>query len=49
MWKPIINKMKSMSESERLEQLEDDVRAQKKRTAELKKRVEELEKKKNDN
>lgn len=45
MWKPFIDKMKSQSESERLERLENDVRAQKKAITELEKRIEKLEKK----
>lgn len=49
MWTPVIDKMKSKDKRERLEQLEDEVRAQKKRIADLEKRVEELEKKKNGN
>lgn len=48
MWTPLIEKMQSKSESERLEQAEDDIRALKEIVAELQKRVEGLEKKKND-
>lgn len=48
MWDPIIKNMQSKSERERLEQAEDNIRAQKKAIAELKERIEKLEKK-NDN
>lgn len=49
MWTPIIDKMKSMSETERLEQAEKNIQKLKEVVAELEKRLEELEKKKNDN
>ena len=45
MWTPIIEKMQSKSESERLEQAEDDIQALKEIVAELEKRIEKLEKK----
>ena len=48
MWTPIIEKMQSKSESERLEQAEDDIQALKEIVAELQGRVEELENKQND-
>lgn len=49
MWTLNIEKTKSKDDHERLKQAEDNIRAQKKDIAELKERVEELEKKKNDN
>lgn len=49
MWTPVIDKMQSKNDRERLKRLENDVRAQKKAIAELKEHVKELEKKKNDN
>ena len=48
MWTPIIEKMKSLSESERLEQAENNILTLKEIIAELEKRIEKLEKKKND-
>lgn len=48
MWTPVIEKMQSKNDRERLKRLENDVRAQKKVIAELKKRIEKLEKKEND-
>lgn len=48
MWKPIIDKVRSISESERLEQAEDNIQNLKETVAWLQKRIEELEKKKND-
>lgn len=49
MWDPIIKKIQSKSERERLEQAEDDIRALKEIVAEFKERIEKLEKNKNDN
>lgn len=48
MWTPIIDKMKSQSESERLEQAEKYILYLKDTIAELKERIEKLEKKEND-
>ena len=48
MWTPVIEKMQSKNDRERLKRLENDVRAQKKVIAELEKRIEKLEKKEND-
>ena len=45
MWSPIIEKMKSLSESERLEQAEKNIRTLKEIVADLEKRIEKLEKK----
>lgn len=45
MWTPVIEKMQSKNDRERLKRLENDVRAQKKVIAELEKRIEKLEKK----
>ena len=45
MWDPIIDKMKSKSEKERLEQAENDIQSLKEIVAWLQKRIEELEKK----
>lgn len=45
MWTPIIEKMKSMTESERLEQAEKDIKTLKETVAWLEKRIEKLEKK----
>ena len=45
MWSPIIEKMKSLSESERLEQAEKNIRTLKEIVADLEKCVKELEKK----
>ena len=45
MWTPIIGKMQSKNDRERLKRLENDVRAQKKAIAELEKRIVKLEKK----
>lgn len=44
MWTPVIDKTKSKGESERLEQAEKDILAQKKAITELEKRIEKLEK-----
>ena len=44
MWKPVIDKMKSQSESERLEQAENDIQLLKEIVAWLQKRIEKLEK-----
>lgn len=48
MWTPVIEKMQSKNDRERLKRLENDVRAQKKVIADLEKRIEKLEKKEND-
>lgn len=48
MWTPIIEKMQSKSESERLEQAENDIQLLKEIVAWLQERIEKLEKK-NDN
>ena len=48
MWKPVIDKMKSQSESERLEQAENDIQLLKEIVAWLQERIEKSEKK-NDN
>lgn len=48
MWAPVIEKMQSKNDRERLKRLENDVRAQKKAIAGLEERIEELEKKEND-
>ena len=45
MWSPIIEKMKSKSEKERLEQAENDIQTLKETIAWLQKRIEKLEKK----
>ena len=45
MWTPIIEKMKSLSESERLEQAENNILTLKEIIADLEKRIERLEKK----
>ena len=45
MWTPIIEKMKSLSESERLEQAENNILTLKEIIADLEKRIEKLEKK----
>ncbi|MFE2840175.1 hypothetical protein [Aerococcus urinaeequi] len=45
MWTPVIEKMQSKNDRERLKRLENDVRAQKKVIADLEKRIEKLEKK----
>ena len=44
MWTPLIDKMKSLDDHERLEQAEDNIRALKEIVAELKERIGELEK-----
>ncbi|WP_373755246.1 hypothetical protein [Jeotgalibaca porci] len=44
MWKPVIDKMKSQSESERLEQAENDIQLLKEIVAWLQERIEKLEK-----
>ena len=48
MWTPLIDKMKSLSESERLEKAENNIRTLEETIDDLEKRVKELEKKKND-
>lgn len=45
MWKPVIEKMQSKNERERIEQAEDNIRALKEIIVGLVERVEELEKK----
>ena len=45
MWSPVIKKMQTKNDRERIKRLENDVRAKKKAIAELKERVKELEKK----
>lgn len=45
MWKPFIDKMKSLSESERLEQAEKNIQELKEVIAELGERFEKMEKK----
>lgn len=45
MWKPVIDKMKSQSESERLEQAENDIQLLKEIVAWLQERIEKSEKK----
>ena len=45
MWTPIIEKMKSLSESERLEQAENNILTLKGIIADLEERIEKLEKK----
>ena len=45
MWQPIVDKLQRQSESERIKQLENAVRAQKKDIVDLKEHVKELEKK----
>ena len=49
MWTPVIEKMESKNERERLEQAEDNIRSLKEVIAYLEKRIENLEKKENDN
>ena len=48
MWTPVIDKIKSLSETERLEQAEKYIRTLKDTVAGLEKRIEKLEKKEND-
>lgn len=43
MWQPVIDKMKSLSESERLKQAEDNIKKLNETVAQLEKRIEELE------
>ncbi len=45
MWTPLIDKMKSLDDHERLEQAEDNIQSLKEIVAWLQKRIEELEKK----